>query len=99
MAEASSPRLTGMASSRGVARVLMAVLLGVLLLAIIGYSGVRWLDTENGRAFIVRQLPGYKLNSGMTVEAGGIDGSIFGQAVIHDIRIGDPKGVFVEIPK
>ncbi len=99
MADAPPSRLSGMASGRGVARVLTAVLLGVLLLAIIAYGGVRWLDTENGRAFIVRQLPGYKLNSGMTVEAGRIDGSIFGQAVIHDIRIGDPKGVFVEIPK
>jgi translocation and assembly module TamB len=98
MAEAPPSRLSGMASGRGVARVLSFVVLGVLLLAILAYGGVRWLDTENGRAFIVRQLPGYKLQSGMTVEAGRIDGSIFGKAVIHDIRIGDPKGVFAEIP-
>ncbi len=98
MADDTPSRLTGMASGRGVARVLMAVVIGVLLLAIIAYGGVRWLDTDNGRAFIVRQLPGYKPQSGLTVTAGRIDGSIFGKAVIHDIKVGDPKGVFAEIP-
>jgi translocation and assembly module TamB len=91
-------RFAGMASGHGVARVLSVVVLGVLLLAIIAYGGVRWLDTDNGRAFIVRQLPGYKFQSGMMIKAGRIDGSIFGKAVIHDIKIADPKGVFVEIP-
>ena len=85
-------------SGRGIARVLMMLVLGVLALAITAYGGVRWLDSDNGRAFVLRQLPGYKTQSGMTVTAGRIDGSIFGKAIIHDIRIGDPKGVFAQIP-
>ena len=89
---------SGMASGRGIARVLSFLMLGVLVLAMLGYGGVRWLDTENGRAFIIRQLPGYKLQSGLTINAGRIDGSIFGKAVIHDVRIGDPGGVFAQIP-
>lgn len=89
---------SGMASGRGIARVLSFLMLGVLVLAMLGYGGVRWLDTENGRAFIIRQLPGYKLQSGLTINAGRIDGSIFGNAVIHDVRIGDPGGVFAQIP-
>nr|WP_310523941.1 translocation/assembly module TamB domain-containing protein [Polymorphobacter sp.] len=83
----------------GIGQVLSLVLLLVLLLTGLGYGVVRWLDTESGRAFVVRQLPLFKPESGMTISAGRIDGSIFGAAVIHDLKVGDPKGVFAEIPR
>ncbi len=85
--------------SHGIARVLSGLVLLVLLLAALGYGGVRWLDTDAGRAFIIRQLPLYAPQSGLTVRAGRIDGSIFGQAVIHDLALGDPQGVFAVSPR
>lgn len=85
--------------SRGIARVLSGFVLLVLLLAALGYGAVRWLDTDAGRAFIIRQLPLYAPQSGLTVRAGRIDGSIFGEAVIHDLALGDPQGVFAVSPR
>ena len=83
----------------GVARILAASLLVVLAAAALLFGLTRWLDTDNGRAFILRQLPLYAPKSGLTIRAGRIDGSIFGKAVIHDLAISDPKGVFARIPR
>ena len=78
---------------------LSLVLLLVLLLAGLAFGTVRWLESDSGRAFVVRQLPLFKPKSGLTLQAGRIDGSIFGKAVIHDLKVGDPKGVFAEIKR
>ncbi len=82
----------------GIARVLSLAGLVVLFLAILAYGAVRWIDTDSGRAFVVKQLTGYKLPSGMTIRAGRIDGSLFGKATIHDLAIGDLTGDFAVIP-
>lgn len=95
MAEATVARRTG----SGIARILSMLLVLVLLLAVLAYGAVRWLDTDSGRAFVVRQLPLYNPQSGMTVRVGRIDGSIYGKAVIHDLIIGDPKGDFAIVPR
>jgi translocation and assembly module TamB len=82
----------------GIARVVSIAGLLVILLAALAYGAVRWLDSEGGRAFVTRQLPLYAPQSGLTVRAGRIDGSIFGVAIIHDLTLGDPKGVFAVVP-
>ncbi len=82
-----------------VGRILSLSLLLVIALAVLLFGAVQWLDTDNGRAFVLRQLPLYAPQSGLTVRAGRIDGSIFGAAVIHDLEVGDPKGVFVKVPR
>ncbi len=94
-----SPVLVRRRRGAGVARILSTSLLVVLAFAVLVVGLARWLDTDSGRAFVVRQLPLYAPQSGLTVRAGRIDGSIFGQATIHDVEIGDPKGVFVRIPQ
>ena len=83
----------------GIARVLTAVVLLVLGSAVLLFAAAKWIDTDNGRAFLVRQLPLYAPKSGMTVRIGRIDGSIFGQAVLHDVAVGDPQGVFARIAR
>lgn len=83
----------------GIARILLLVVVVIVLFAGLLYGAARWIDSDSGRAFVVSQLPGYKLASGMTIHAGRIDGSLFGRATIHDIVIGDPKGGFAEIPR
>lgn len=66
----------------------------VSLVAMAGIGAIAFLDTDRGRAFVVRQLPLYAPKSGLTVRAGRIDGSIFGAATIHDLELGDQRGVF-----
>lgn len=83
---------------RGVARVLSAVVLAVLVLAALLYGAVRWLDTDAGHRFLVRQAPLYKPQSGLTVRLERIDGSIFGAATLTGLRIGDPKGDLAVVP-
>lgn len=82
-----------------IARVLSFAVLLVLVLAGLGYGAVRWLDTDDGRAFVIRQLPLYAPESGLAVRAGRIEGSIFGAATIRDVTLADPKGVFARIPR
>jgi translocation and assembly module TamB len=101
MAAAVDPAIDATAPpprGREAARLLWRVVLAVVLLAAVLAGAVRWLDTDNGRAFLLRQLPRLQLQSGLTVRAGRIDGSIFGKAIIHDLRLGDPKGVFLTAP-
>ncbi len=95
-AAASPPRRRRLGS--GIARLLSMVVLVVVVLAGLTYGAARWLDTDSGRAFILRQLPLYAPKSGLVVRAGRIDGSIFGAAIIHDLTLGDPKGVFAVAP-
>ena len=83
----------------GIARVLSFVVIAVLVLAALVYGGIRWLDNDNGRAFVARQLPGIKTEIGLTVHVDRIDGSIFGVATLHGLTLSDPKGVFAEIPR
>jgi translocation and assembly module TamB len=80
-------------------RLLSFFLIGILLLAGLAFGAVKWLDSDSGRAFIVRQLPRIEVEIGLTLRASRIDGSIFGKAVVHDLEIGDPKGTFAVVPE
>lgn len=86
-------------SGRIAARPLSLAALLVLAVAVLAIGAARWLDTESGRAFIIRQLPLIAPKSGLTIRAGRIEGSIFGAAVIHDLQVGDPAGAFVTAPR
>ena len=81
-------------SWRNAVRALWLLTALVVVLALAAIVGLKFLDTQAGRDFAVRQLPLYAPASGLTVRAGRIDGSIFGRATIHDLEIGDPRGVF-----
>ena len=71
----------------------------IVLLAALIYGALRWIDSDNGRAFLVKQLPRVEMEIGLTVSADRIDGSIFGVATIYGLKLADPKGVFAEIPR
>lgn len=70
-------------------------LLGILLL--IG-AFLAWLNTDPGRRYIVRQINAFETVSGLNVQVGRIEGSVFGEMVLHDVRVSDPKGVFFRAP-
>ena len=79
---------------RAAARLFWFSLVLLAILAVAGIATIRFLDTDRGRDFIVRQLPLYAPDSGLTVRAGRIEGSLFGAMIVHDLELGDPQGVF-----
>lgn len=83
----------------GIGGVLALVGIVIVLATALIYGAVRWVDSDNGRAFLVKQLPRIEMEIGLTVSADRIEGSIFGVATIHGLKLSDPKGVFAEIPR
>ncbi|MEA1014501.1 translocation/assembly module TamB domain-containing protein [Sphingosinicella sp. LY1275] len=70
---------------------------GVLLLLVAAlYFG---LNTELGRGYVVRQINNLETASGLDIDVGRIEGSIYGELIIHDITLKDPKGVFLTAPR
>jgi len=74
---------------------LAAALVG---LAVLGFAALMFVDSERGHALLLRQLPGLRQQSGLTIAADRIDGSLFGRATLHGLRLGDPQGVFASAP-
>lgn len=70
--------------------VAIVVLTGVLLLG---------LNTQPGNKFLIQQIAAFQMESGMAIEVGRIDGSIYSDMVIHDLILRDPKGVFAVSPR
>ncbi|MEA1084254.1 translocation/assembly module TamB domain-containing protein [Sphingomonas sp. CD22] len=75
--------------------VLIAVL-GVVVLAGVVVLGI---NTDPGRRFVANRIGGYTTASGLNIKVGRIDGSLYGQMVLSDVRVADPKGVFLTSPK
>lgn len=73
----------------GGAVVALLVLLGVALLG---------LNTDPGRRFIANKIGGFSTQSGLRVQIGRIEGSIYGVMTLRDVRVSDPKGVFATAP-
>lgn len=70
--------------------VALVLLTGVLLLG---------LNTQPGKKFLIQQIAAFQMESGMEIEVGRIDGSIYSDMVIHDLILRDPKGVFAVSPR
>ena len=56
------------------------------------------LDSAPGHRFIVDRLGRFETASGLHIHVGRIDGSIFGKSQLRNVRIADPKGVFLTSP-
>ena len=74
----------------GIAIAALVVLLLAILLGI---------NTDPGRRFVADQLGGYKTAGGLNIKVGRIDGSLYGEMVLRDLRVSDPKGVFLTSPR
>ncbi|MDB5696889.1 MAG: hypothetical protein JWN21_2432, partial [Sphingomonas bacterium] len=66
----------------------------VLLLAV-----VFGINTDPGRRFVADQLGGYSTATGLNIKVGRIDGSLYGKMTLSDVRVSDPKGVFLTSPR
>lgn len=51
-------------------------------------------DTSIGHRLILDRIAALSLKNGMKIRIGRIDGSIYGEATLRDIRLYDPKGLF-----
>ncbi|MFC3100268.1 translocation/assembly module TamB domain-containing protein [Altererythrobacter lauratis] len=72
----------------------LAVLAALLLAA------VAFLHTPPGRQFLLNQIAAYAPASGLSVEAGGISGSVLWSASFTDVKFRDADGVlFLEVPE
>ncbi len=87
-----------MARARGTLRFLWLLAAALVLLAAIAFAALKFIDTGRGHALLLRQLPGLRQQSGLTIAADRIDGSLFGRATLHGLRLGDPQGVFATVP-
>jgi translocation and assembly module TamB len=74
--------------------------LGALLLGLLGLlaAGLVLLDTAPGHRFIADRIAQLEIKSGLKIEIGRIEGSIFGEARLKNVRISDPQGVFLTSP-
>lgn len=97
----SEPVETIMIREKRPLAVRIALWVGALLLALVLLVAavVLGLDTQPGKRFLIKQIAAFKLESGMAIEVGRIDGSIYGDMTIHDLVLRDPKGVFAVSPK
>lgn len=68
----------------------LVLLLGILLLG---------LNTDPGRRFLADKIGGFETQSGLKVQIGRIDGSIYGRMVLRGVRVSDAKGVFATAPR
>lgn len=73
------------------------ITLGVLLLVVVAF--IAWINSDPGRRFVVRQINNIETATGLGVEVGRIEGSVFGELVIHDLALRDPQGVFFRAPR
>lgn len=71
-------------------------IVGLLLLLLAVVFGI---NTDPGRRFVADQLGNYSTASGLNIKVGRIDGSLYGRMVLTDVRVSDPKGVFIASPR
>src|SRR3546814_14710628 len=48
---------------------------------------------------LVNQIGAYTTATGLNVQVGRFEGSIYGRMVVRDVRVRDPKGVFLTAPQ
>ena len=73
----------------------LGALLATAVLAALALFG---LDTNIGHRFIADQITAQKPQSGLRIRVGRIEGSIYGKAVIRQLTLSDPQGVFLSVP-
>lgn len=75
-------------------------IVGLIVALLLLVAGLLFgLNTQPGKRFLIGQIAALQLESGMKIEVGRIDGSIYGDMVIHDLVLRDPKGVFAVSPQ
>jgi len=81
-------------AARGIWRLLIALVVVVAL----SLGALVVLDRPSGHSFLVSQLHRIKLENGIGIAAGRIQGSLFSALRVEDLELTDADGVFLAIP-
>lgn len=81
---------------RGIARRLAILFVAGIALIL---AALVILDSSLGHRLVADRIAAITPGSGLRIEIGRIDGSIYGAAKLRDIRVSDPEGVFLTIPE
>jgi translocation and assembly module TamB len=75
--------------------------IGIVVLAIVVLIGLLLvvLNTGPGRRFVADRIANTTMASGLNIQVGRIEGSIYGAMVLRDVRVRDTKGVFLTSPE
>jgi translocation and assembly module TamB len=72
----------------------------LLLVAAVALAGfLIFLDTGPGHRFIAERIASQAPRSGLRIQVGRIDGSIWGETRLSEVRLSDPQGLFAESPQ
>ena len=58
-----------------------------------------WLNSSLGHRFVVKQINQLEIASGLDIDVGRIEGSLFGELTLHQLTLKDPKGTFFVAPR
>src|SRR5688500_16243119 len=81
---------------RRLAQELLVLFVSLLILLAVG---IVLLDTAPGHRFIADRIARIETASGLNIRIGRIEGSIFGQSELKNVRVSDTKGVFLTSPE
>jgi len=84
---------------RRVHRVWRWILGTLVLLAAIVASSLVVVDTPLGHRFVARQIDQLKLANGLRFRVGRIDGSLYHDTRLIDLRVYDPQGLVFQAPR
>jgi translocation and assembly module TamB len=93
--DAPPPQRRRVRWASGLAKWAVGVLLGLILLAA---AAAFLLDTAPGHRFLADRIAGIAPESGLRIQIGRIDGSIWGDTRLVDVRLYDAEGLFAEAP-
>ncbi|MBT2187434.1 translocation/assembly module TamB domain-containing protein [Sphingobium nicotianae] len=103
MAEEIAPDLAPVAAAPARRRwwrwVSLSVLVAIAALLLAIWGGVRWLDSQAGHRFIIGQIARWEPVTGLRVSVGSIEGRLFRDLTLRDVRFSDPKGEFARVQR
>jgi translocation and assembly module TamB len=80
-------------------RILKWIGIAVITILLLLLAIVFGINTDPGRRLVADQIGGYTTAGGLNIKVGRIDGSLYGRMVLTNVRVSDPKGVFVSSPR
>ena len=80
-------------------RVLKWIAVAVLAILLLIVAIVLGINTDPGRRFVADRIGDYTTESGLNIRVGRIEGSLYGQMSLVDVRVNDPKGTFLQSPR
>jgi translocation and assembly module TamB len=98
MAEAETPAKQPPLARRLVLGGLRLLTMALLGLAVVVALGLLVLDSPLGHRLVADRVAALKVESGLVIHIGRIDGSLFGAAQLHDVVLADPAGRFLTVP-